>query len=57
MVRTPPKRRQKSAHLRTFADIRRECEEKLAHGEHLDFDKVMLEIAVMRKRAASPTKN
>jgi hypothetical protein len=57
MVRTPPKRRQKLALLRTFADVRRECEKKLADGEHLDFDKVMLEIAVIRKRAASPTKN
>jgi len=40
-----------------FTDLRRGCEEKPAHGEHLDFDKIMLEIAAIRKRAASPTKN
>jgi len=39
---------------RTFADIRHECERKLARHEYLDFDKLMREIAGLRKAAERP---
>lgn len=48
----PRKRHPRPKTKRNFADIRRECEQKLACGEHVDFDKVMIEIAVLRKAEA-----
>jgi hypothetical protein len=53
----PLKRRRELIRERTFADIRRDCEQKLARGERLNFDKVMLEIAAIRKRAGKTGKD
>jgi len=41
----------------TFADVRRDAEKRMARGLKLDFDQIMLEIAVICERAGKPLKN
>ena len=54
-MRNPLRHSKRAA--KTFGDIRRECEQKLARGLALDFDKIMLEIDAVRRRAGKPAKN
>ena len=41
----------------TFAEVRRNAEERLALGLKLDFDQIMLDIEAIRKQAEKPSKN
>jgi hypothetical protein len=49
MARPSPKRRLSLKIRRTFADVRREAEARLARGLRLDFDRIMLDIAAIRR--------
>jgi hypothetical protein len=49
----PPHRK----HPTTFAEIRRNAENRLARGLKLDFDQIMLDIAALRVRAEKLSKN
>jgi hypothetical protein len=59
MARLPhgPSERPHHKHPATFAEIRRKAEKRLARGLKLDFDQIMLDIAVIRARADKLTKN
>lgn len=56
----PPERPSERPHRKqpaTFAEIRRDAEKRLARGLRLDFDQIMLDIAVIRARADALAKD
>ena len=58
-MRSPPKhlKRPHRKHPTTFAEIRRNAEERLAQGLKVDFEQIMIDIAVIRVEAEKPAKN